>query len=108
MGAKESSAETGTPLEHLPVLQSHGTGDFSIGVNGGRWLHSFFVDNLRMRRAEYIEFNGGHTIPEDVADKLVDLIAEITATSSSSLEDLAMESGRSERGEEGCRAAAAS
>ena len=58
----------------VPMLQGHGQTDFAVGVNGGRWLHSFCQEELGMRRCEYIEFRGGHTIPAELAARFVDLV----------------------------------
>merc|ERR1712232_56100 len=58
----------------LRLLQAHGKWDMKLGVNGGRWLHTFCVDDLHMHQTEYIEFKGGHTIPSEVVDMFVDLV----------------------------------
>ncbi|CAE8623609.1 unnamed protein product [Polarella glacialis] len=57
----------------LPMLQGHGNADWAVGVNGGRWLHTFCKDELGMQHLEYVEFLGGHTVPPELADKFLEL-----------------------------------
>ena len=63
-------------LAELPMLQGHGRSDFCLGVNGARWMHSLCVEELAMRRAEYVESDGGHTVPADLASRFIAMAAE--------------------------------
>ncbi|CAE7451420.1 unnamed protein product [Symbiodinium natans] len=58
----------------LPLVQGHGRGDWAVGVNGGRWMRDFCRDEIGMQQAEYHEFQGGHTIPPDLADRFMEVL----------------------------------
>lgn len=58
----------------LALVQGHGRGDWAVGVNGGRWMRDFCRDEIGMQQAEYHEFQGGHTIPPDLADRFIEML----------------------------------
>eukprot|EP00439_Symbiodinium_sp_Y106_P034359 s2156_g4.t1 len=61
----------------LALVQGHGRGDWAVGVNGGRWMRDFCRDEIEMQQAEYHEFQGGHTIPPDLADRFIEMLLRI-------------------------------
>lgn len=54
------------------LLQSHGKLDEILPFHEGKNLHSYLAPFFR--HAEFIEFNHGHTIPENVLNKFFNLI----------------------------------
>ena len=64
----------------LPVLQSHGRADPVLPFAGAEWLRDV-LEGARLP-VEWVPFNGGHTIPDGVLDRLGPFITQAAARAS--------------------------
>ena len=62
-------------LSGLPILQSHGQQDPILPFEAATWLREFFTESGA--RNEFLTFQGGHAIPQNVLDATGRLLTDL-------------------------------
>ncbi len=61
----------------MPVLQSHGRADPVLPYEGAEWLRDLLEGSLL--KVEFLPFNGGHSIPSGVLERLGPFVVSATS-----------------------------
>ncbi|MEW4488377.1 phospholipase [Thalassoglobus sp. JC818] len=62
-------------LANLPIFQSHGTTDPILPFEAAKWLYNLFEESGA--DADFLEFNGPHTIPPEAIQNAAVLIKDV-------------------------------